>query len=57
MDKIKQLETKANEMIALMEEMYPKARLLGDSPLKDLYLDLRKTAYNLSHAPEAFLPK
>lgn len=43
-----------NELIEALEGIYTKAELLGDCPLKDLYLEARKASYTLKNAPEAF---
>jgi hypothetical protein len=43
-----------NELIEALESNYTQAELLGECPMKDLYLEARKARYNLKNAPEAF---
>ncbi len=45
------------DLIDTLEAEYPKSELIGESPLKDLYLSARAARYNLKNAPEAFVKK
>lgn len=54
---VNDLEGKVNALLAQIEAMYTHQERMSDCPLKDLYLNLRATAYQLRNAPEVFAAK